>query len=409
MTEGAGVVLEELKTVTRADVYKGAHLAAHLIREGGGQVRFSYTADWIKSDGPSIASTLPVSADDVLTAAGAVPPFFAGLLPEGRRLGALRRSIKTSADDELALVMGVGGDVVGDVRVVPEGEMPGHVPARLRIESFDQVRFADLVAEMDVRVDRVGLPGVQDKVSAGMLNLPATTAGADILLKLNPREFPHLVENENFFLRAAREANLPTVDAVLVHDQDDEPGLAVTRFDRVHASGSLRSLAVEDGCQVLGLYPSAKYAVTTEAVLSRLASLCEAPIPAAAEFLAQVAFAYLTGNGDAHAKNFSIFRDTSGRWQPAPAYDLPSSQPYGDNTMALSVAGRRDENIPGDRFVALGDVLGVRPRAARSVVKKVMASADVWLDQLDGLPFDKGRITKLKRVVRNRQTRLQSG
>ena len=160
---------------------------------------------------------------------------------------------------------------------------------------------------MDVRSDRVGLPGVQDKVSAAMISLPATAAGAQVILKLNPREFKHLVENEHFFLGAAREAGIVAADASLVHDAVGEPGLAVTRFDRATVGGALVSLAVEDGCQALGLYPSSKYSATTEAVLSRLASVCEAPVPAAAEFLAQAVFAYLTGNGDANTDLRKVF------------------------------------------------------------------------------------------------------
>jgi hypothetical protein len=33
---------------------------------------------------------------------------------------------------------------------------------------------------------------------------------------------------------------------------------------------------------------------------------------------------------------------------------VPSSQPYGDSTMALSVGGKRDGNIARARWVALG-------------------------------------------------------
>src|SRR5262249_9399927 len=152
------------------------------------------------------------------------------------------------------------------------------------------------------------------------------------------------------------------------------------------------------------LYPASKYNVTTEAVLARLSSLCEATVPAAAEFLAQAAFAYLTGNGDAHAKNFSIMQDASGRWQPTPAYALPSSHAYGDSTMALSIDGRRDADISGARFIALGAALDLRARPARRIVDGVAAAADAWIDELDGLPFDKRTIHKLKRVVAYRQT-----
>ncbi|MGL5811490.1 MAG: type II toxin-antitoxin system HipA family toxin [Nocardioides sp.] len=399
--------LEDLTTVLRADVYKAGRLAAHLTRNAAGGVDFAYTADWISGGGPPVASTLPVSEEPVVTSSGAVPPFFAGLLPEGRRLGALRRSAKTSADDELTLVLGVGGDTVGDVTVVPEGESPGRVVPRLQVEGFDRIRFADLVAEMDLRVDRVGLPGVQEKVSAAMLNLPVTAAGSELLLKLNPREFRHLVENEHFFLAAARTAGIRTVDAALVHDSTGEPGLAVTRFDRDIVGGTRTAYAVEDGCQVLGLYPAAKYSVSLEHLLARLSAVCEAPVPAAAEFLAQATFAYLSGNGDAHAKNFSVRQDATGRWQPAPAYDLPSSQPYGDTTMALSLDGRRDGNISGNRFIALGAHLGVRERAARGIVDRVADSAEAWVERLGDLPFGKAQIAKLTRVIRNRQRMLR--
>lgn len=408
MTESADQpALEALKDVVRADVYKAGALAGHLTRNAQGGTDFAYTEQWRAAGGAQIATSLPVTSAPVATAAGAVPPFFAGLLPEGRRLGALVREVKTSADDELSLLLAVGGDTVGDVQVVAEGAPPVQTAARLQIASFQEVRFAEVVAQIGLRSDRTGLPGVQDKVSAAMISLPATAAGAQIIMKLNPREFKHLVENEYFFLSAAQKAGIVTAQADLVYDAAGEPGLAVTRFDRTSIDGRRVPLAVEDGCQVLGLYPASKYSVSTEVVLSRLASVCEAPVPAAAEFLAQAAFAYLTGNGDAHAKNFSVVQDLSGRWQPAPAYDLPSSQPYGDTTMALSVDGRRDGGITGSRYLALADHLGVRERAAHAIIERVAASADAWVESLHTLPFDQGTIRKLKRVIIHRQQLLR--
>lgn len=401
------VDLQSLKDVTRAVVYKNGKLAAHLERTSTGPIEFTYTRDWVKNAGPAVATTLPVSADRIVTTGGAVPAFFAGLLPEGRRLAALRQGIKTSPDDELSLLLGVGGDTIGDVRVVPEGSALEHVPARLNVTSFEDIRFADLLQSIGVRVDRVGLPGVQDKVSAAMLNLPVAEAGAFTLLKLNPAQFKHLVENEHFFLGAAGKAGIRTVQARLVHDRDGVPGLAVARFDRVVVDGEVASLAVEDGCQVLGLYPGDKYLVSTETLFAKLSSVCEAPIPAAAEFFAQIAFAYLTANGDAHAKNFSVMADGSGRWQPTPAYDVPSSQVYNDQTMALSINGRRDENISGARFLVTAEAIGLPERAAKKALKRIADSADTWIDGIDELPFDGAKRHKLKRVVMNRQKMLR--
>ena len=121
--------------------------------------------------------------------------------------------MKTSADDELTLVMAVGADAIGDVQVVPSGEPPSEVTPRLRVEDFRGVRFRDLLDELEIRVDRVGLPGVQDKASLAMLNLPVAAAQDRFLLKLNPPEYRHVVENEAFFLGAAQRSGLETVSA----------------------------------------------------------------------------------------------------------------------------------------------------------------------------------------------------
>lgn len=69
--------------------------------------------------------------------------------------------------------------------------------------------------------------------------------------KLNPvGEYPHLVENEAFFLTAARLSGLSVPPNALVTDRDGAPALLVRRFDRITVEGVPRALAVEDGCQV---------------------------------------------------------------------------------------------------------------------------------------------------------------
>lgn len=52
-----------------ADVYKAGVLAARLERHGGG-TRFSYLPAYLASGGPAVASSLPLSAEPVLSAAG---------------------------------------------------------------------------------------------------------------------------------------------------------------------------------------------------------------------------------------------------------------------------------------------------------------------------------------------------
>lgn len=122
--------LEQLRNVEQAEVYKGGRRAATLDRTDQG-VEFRYRDSWITDGGAAVATTLPVTEQPVVRAPGAVPAYFAGLLPEGRRLGALRRAIKTSADDELSLLLAVGADAIGDVQVLPAGVAPAEVPARI--------------------------------------------------------------------------------------------------------------------------------------------------------------------------------------------------------------------------------------------------------------------------------------
>ena len=142
--------LEHVKAIEVADVIKAGRRAATLRRTADGVV-FSYLDSYLAEHGPSVATTLPLSAPEVRTAAGAVPPFFAGLLPEGRRLSGLRRAVKTSADDELSLLLAVGGDPVGDVQIVASGTAPALVPALVEVsKEWSEVRFADLLGEAGV-------------------------------------------------------------------------------------------------------------------------------------------------------------------------------------------------------------------------------------------------------------------
>ena len=394
--------LDELSRVERATVLTDTGPAG-VLRRTRVDVEFQYRADYA---GRAVATTLPVRPEPYSTGRpGSVPPFFAGLLPEGRRLTALRRAVKTSADDDLTMLLAVGSDTIGHVRIVPEGAAPAPAPAP-PIETFAEVRFEELFARVLAHdpADRVGLPGVQDKVSGRMISLPVSHSRGHWILKLNPPEFPHLAENEAFFLAAAEVSGLKVAHHEVVRDATGAAGLLVRRFDRV---GDQR-LAQEDGCQVSGRYPADKYRLTSEELVLELSSVCGAPIVAARDLLRQLVFAYLSCNGDAHAKNFSILRGAAGEWAVAPGYDLPSSHPYGDTSMALSVDGKLREDIGRADFMKLAGATGVRERAAARVIDELISAVPQWLAHLKGLPFDERRTHKLRKAVEYRVRRLEA-
>lgn len=400
--------LRDLKRIDVAHVHKAGRHAATLIRDRT-SCRLSYDEGF---DGAPIAWTLPIGVSPVITSAGAVPPFFAGLLPEGRRLNALQRAIKTSADDDFSLLLAVGHDPIGDVTVLTDESSARPPSQKVTPTVLSQTTFAELYARVlaPEPEDRVGLPGVQSKVSEGMISLPLDWGDRPSILKLNPPEYPGVVENENLLLDLAASVGIRVPDHRIVVDSAGSTGLLVARFDRVRGpEGAWRALAQEDACQVLGLYPADKYRPTTEEVVQALTQCCEATVVAAREYLRMIVFAYLTCNGDAHAKNFSILKDPTGEWRPTPAYDLPTTYPYGDTTMALTIDGRDRQDIGRRHLLSLASSCGIPIRAAERVIDAVVDGVDARLDRLGELPFDSRRVHKLRRAVKYRLDRARRG
>nr|WP_233165438.1 HipA N-terminal domain-containing protein [Mycobacterium sp. AT1] len=170
----------DLRDIGEADVYIGDELMARLLRHSGDDIRFDYAAEKHSADrnvrDRSVSWSLLRSRDyPVTVTGGAVPSYFAGLLPEGVRLGAVTSSTKTSADDHLTVLLAIGADTTGNIRVLPAGTDPVQPGPMFDPERDDDFRsvFARLTSSVDA--DTVGLSGVQPKVSAGVLSTSAQT------------------------------------------------------------------------------------------------------------------------------------------------------------------------------------------------------------------------------------------
>lgn len=398
--------LERLRSIQVADVYKAGRKAAKLIRTAHG-TEFTYLHDYL-DDGIAVATTLPLTSVARHTVAGSVPPFFAGLLPEGRRLFGLQRIVKTSADDEFSILLAVGRDPIGDVQVVPEGDQPGEIePLVVVEESFDEVRFSELLSDTGV-FDKVAIPGVQDKVSAGMISVPVAAAGHRYILKIDSPEYPHVVANEFYFINVARSAGVPVVNAQLVHDAVGCDGLLIQRFDRVSdANGAAIALASEDACQLLDRWPGDKYNVTTEQVAHAIVNVCEAGVVAARDVFRQICFAWLSGNGDVHAKNISVISDLSGERKVAPAYDLPSTLFYRDLSLALSIGGKTT-GLSRRGLLDFAASIGLNEKAGSRILNGILdATASLTRDLRERvLPFDQNTVSGAVRELEYRRRQL---
>ena len=403
--------MKRLAKPETAVVLRGDAVAGQLRRTSHGAV-FEYEASFREAKHVAwdrgLSYRLPYATARVETLGTNLHPFFAGLLPEGLRLEALVRRVKTSRDDLLSLLVDAGADCIGDVSVVRDTDSRHEVTPAVDTAALSTLRFADILRES--LAGKLGaeptLPGVQEKVSAAMISLPvrAKSHSGAYILKLNPPAMPRLVENEHFFLRMARVAGLAVNRAELVHDRDNEAGLLVERFDRVRPkTGAAKAVHQEDACQFLDRYPADKYVLSYADIARGITELSSAPIVEMAKFLRLVAFSYLVANGDLHAKNVSLrtlLED--GRVELTPAYDVLSSLPYGDRSMALSFDGR-DDNLKRAGFIAFGERHGVRRAATEAVLDELCDTAPSWIANLDEIGLDPRKTADLARAMKKRR------
>jgi serine/threonine-protein kinase HipA len=394
-----------------AVVLRGATVAGHLHRTSHGavfeyepKIRAAPHAAWDRG----IAYRLPYETARVETLGTNVHPFFAGLLPEGLRLEALVRRVKTSRDDLLSLLVDAGADCVGDISVVRDADSPREVTPAVDTAVLSTLRFSDILEESlaGKHGQEPTLPGVQEKVSAAMISLPlrAKSGSGAYILKLNPPKMPRLVENEHFFLQMARASGLEVARADLVHDRDGRAGLLVERFDRVASKGGgTTKVHQEDACQFLDRYPGDKYVLSYADIARGIGELGSAPVVEVAKYLRLVAFSYLAANGDLHAKNVSLRTlPDDGRVELTPAYDVLSSLPYGDRSMALSFDGR-DDNLKRAGFVAFGERHGVRRAATEAILDELCEVAPEWIGRLEAIGLEPRKTADLGRVMRKRR------
>lgn len=408
--------LDFAKNVTQAVVYKKGRAAATLTRHPSIGVVFSYLPGYLSDRAPAISSTLPALDVPVTFGHGSVPAFFSGLLPEGERLAKLRWAVKTTISDEFSLLLAAGENPVGDVQIVPSGEKPQQIPALLTVtKTMENIKFADFAA-VPGPVDRSALPGLQDKVTASYRHDKDPTRA--YILKFNDGSHARQVETEHLLLNKARGLGIPVADARLVHDGDGQAALLVSRFDR-SPSGSL---AVEDCAQLLGLVPARKFSVPSEAVAAAAVGMCASQALAARNVFLQFLFAWLTGNGNLHAKNISVVQQPNGEWLVAPAYDLQCTlaseieqgfaagvpggiltdltdgDPSRDPGMALPVGGNAGSRTGLNRndWLRFGRTLHIPERLVAKCIDKALAASALTTAEL---PFERDVSAAVVRVL----------
>lgn len=317
-----------------------------------------------------------------------LPPFFAGLLPEGLRLKALVKELKTSEDDMFTMLVAVGHKVIGDVYIGSDVEKGFGF---FNVKKVQDVNFYEVFFESIQDLNQLhfseSYPGVQEKISASMISFPLKMVSKEksYILKLNPKDKPTLVHNEYACLNLAKKCGFKVNNARLVLDKDQNPGLLVERFDRIYDKLQSKEIKIhqEDACQFLDRYPADKYRLSMQDICKAITDISSAPVLEILNLTKMYIFNYLICNGDFHAKNISLFTDPKTQGVVlTPMYDVISTLIYGDDSMALKLDGR-DSNFKRKNFIdfALRYSIpeGLMNREVDKILKNVVKNYELLL------------------------------
>lgn len=274
---------QSAKDIASIPLYKDGALVGSLDRTPDG-CRISYakaveTLETGASDQgirwKSLTFRIPWAASPLEFRGINLPPYFVGLLPEGLRMRALAKHLKTSEDDYYSLLLAAGTDPIGSIHFAAD-----QVRTDEQIKNFRELDFKEVKSDL-LKGIVLGEPiaGVQEKISASRLSLRLNGARECFILKIGSTEFPDLVENEFACLALAEKCGIPVNRAKIVQDRHELSALFVKRFDRVwdDETNAWRRFHLEDACQFLNLYPADKYRVSLQAIAKEIAALSYTP------------------------------------------------------------------------------------------------------------------------------------
>ncbi|HML14734.1 MAG TPA: HipA domain-containing protein [Xanthobacteraceae bacterium] len=356
-----------MATVLWGKVYYNTDLfAGELRQEPGGRCVFTYDPAYLHAKHPAVAFTLPLQAAPYICEQG-LHPFFDNLVAEGWLRNAQARALKVDPNNRFALLLAFGRDCAGAVSVIDPA--PTREPT---IDMGDPTTAAALTS-------RASLSGVQPKLLAVKEGRHYRPARADEpsthVAKLPSGTLTDIVENEYLTTLACRTL-LPDdkiVDPVIAPVQGiRDRALIVRRFDRL-PSGAKRHF--EEFNQLLGRRSGDdKYDAAYDDMAAFIRSTPGCTPVDAWRLFRRVLVCLLTGNTDAHLKNFAMFHTPDGL-RLTPAYDLVASALYPDYRQIALAIGRASnlvlEQVKPKHVIALSKAYGLDTDILADAVKKL--------------------------------------
>jgi len=329
---------------------------------------------------------------------GELPPFFAGLLPEGALRGRLAATRTCGRDrDDFGILASAGEDLPGGVVVVP-ANLDNLTPAARAYGVTGGTENLEITVPERAAEGAVSLSGMQDKLGlrriedGGRYCMPTKGKLSDLIAKLPVGGDDSQVMNEYVCMTLAGLAgvNVAQCEPVPMSSMSDHPELvaafgsktcflAVNRFDRGHD----RAIHMEDACQLLTLMPAEKYSdekqfIKLIRVLDRLSAR---GIEDVRQLFIRQTVNTLLGNSDAHLKNFSVLYSDQISPELSPAYDivcvsaLPGFRGLGANVAVDK--SQRKETL--ETYINIAKQAGISDRIAKAAVSQTVSLAkDRW-------------------------------
>ncbi|ARU18081.1 type II toxin-antitoxin system HipA family toxin [Croceicoccus marinus] len=412
-----------IQILDRLAVLWGERLAGELALDRNGAMQFAYAESWLRDpQALPISYSLPLQAEPF--EGRACNPFFENLLPEEWQREAAARALGISSGNPFRLLKALGGDTAGALTLWPADQPVPFGPSANAPVPLDNAEFVDLFDRM-ARTPMLAGEGTRYSLAGAQSKLPVVLAHNRIalaspgqatthIIKPEPERFPGLAANEAFCLTLAKSIGLNAAEAEW-RSIGGRAFLLVSRYDRITESGTTRRLHQEDFAQALGVLSSKKYASDGGPVFRDCFDLVRRaatdPETEILKLIDAALFNLVTGNADAHAKNFSLLRKANGEVALAPLYDLVSTivWPELSNRFAMKYGRARalEDMSTGsfERFAADAgvDFQIVRERGA-SLCERIMRSVEAGLET-PGLT-DRSAVSALAVLIHDRAGRV---
>ena len=362
---------------------------------------FRYSEDYLQD--PSavpLSFTLPLQKDAFDDQTTSV--FFDNLLPPDVVRKRLGKILHLSRHNIFGFLKAIGGDCAGAVSLYPaenEETVSANPPSLRELTNEEAVEILTQLPKRPLNLGRdegfrISGTGAQDKLIAcvkdNKILLPLYGEPSTHIIKPPIAEYPNSVFNEFFCMRLAEKLGFPAPPCDIIYF-DHIPYYCVKRYDRKENNGKVSRLHQEDFCQLFSVDPEKKYendGGPTIPICFNLIKKMHGGIAGQLDFLRRIIFNFLIGNGDAHAKNFSVLYSGKNT-RLAPVYDLLCTEIYSNLSREFAMSIGKEfafANISRNNFQEMAADCQIRPEIVFAqiddLLMKIIPAAEALKSEL---------------------------